>query len=77
MFHLRGKGDVQVKNMHFVVEFFDIGLLQFKQHPYLSVSPDGIALILFKGKKVFACVKMKTRVAWRRIEDVENKVSKH
>ena len=47
----------------FVLDFFEVGLLQSKQHPFLGVSPDGVALINNASNiNKVACVEIKTRV---------------
>ena len=55
----------------FVVAFFEVGLLQFTNIPYLAVSPDGVAIIkLQDGTEETACMEIKTRVAEMTINKV-------
>ena len=62
----------------FVVAFFEVGLLQFMNIPYLAVSPDGVAIIkLQDGTKEIACMKIKKRVAETTINKVRELVEEH
>ncbi len=62
----------------FVVDFFEVGLLQSKQHPFLGVSPDGVALTnnASVSNKV-ACVEIKTRVGDAPIRKATEAASDH
>lgn len=60
-----------------VDEFYDVGLLQAKRHPFLTVSPDGFVHIKINESFVFACVEIKTRVAKEAHEMALDAVEKH
>ena len=51
-----------------VLDFYNVGLLEWKEAPYIGVSPDGIARIniesevFTESEPQLACVEIKTRV---------------
>ena len=55
----------------FVLEFYEVGLLQWKTAPYLGVSPDGVLKIIVPSEDdaMMACVEIKTRVSANTIDD--------
>ena len=67
-------------SMDYVVEFYEVGLLQMRDHPTISVSLDGIAWVLIPGDEfenkemVLVCVEIKTRVKPRTIFQAEARV---
>jgi len=44
----------------YVLEFYDVGLLQSIQYPHLGVSPDGIILIQRGEQKHYATLEIKS-----------------
>ena len=67
-------------SMDYVDEFYEVGLLQMKEHPTIGVSPDGIAWVVIPGDEFedeemqLACVEIKTRVKPRTIFQAESRV---
>ena len=61
----------------FVTEFYDVGLLQSKEYPYLGVSPDGIAKIRLGNDSPYACVEIKTRSRDATIAKAEAAAKQH
>ena len=63
-----------------VVEFYEVGLLQMKDHPTIGVSPDGVAWVFVPGDEFqdqemqLVCVEIITRVKARTIFQAESRV---
>ena len=47
----------------FILEFYDVGLLQHKTLQYVAVSPDGVIKLIVENCSHLACVEIKTRVS--------------
>ena len=61
----------------YVLQFFEVGLLQSKEADFISVFPDSVAIVKIPGddyydlEPVIACVEIKSRVAYNTINDAE------
>ena len=68
---------VKLDKYDFVLDMFEVGLLQSNEHAYIGVSPDGIVMIKVPGGEygnlppVTACLEIKTRVRPNTIADAE------
>ena len=61
-----------------VVDFYEIGLLQCNEFPFIAVSPDGVAMLQFnRGETHHACVEIKTRVAEKTVAQALNAMIAH
>ena len=67
----------KLESLHYITEFYDVGLMQCIKHPFLGVSPDGVAKIDINGVEYYACVEIKTRVAEGTIDDAEEAVREY
>ena len=67
-------------SVDYVIEFYEVGLLQMKDHPTIGVSPDGVARVFVPGDEFqdqemqLVCVEIKTRVKARTIFQAESRV---
>jgi hypothetical protein len=58
--------------LNYVKGVFECGLLESKLHPWMTVTPDGIAVVTFNGRElIVASVEVKTRVATERVTEAQ------
>ena len=68
----------KLANETFIVDAFEVGLLQSKKVPTAGVSHDGVAVVKDEfGLQNLACIEIKTRISKTTIEAAEVAVSNH